>query len=186
MTQLFFVSKQASKTTYKEGKNKGNPIMTRGLTRLGIEAGCLFVACRRNDETRIPKEIAMYCGISERDVNKGIRMLFEIIEDDTIVRDIGTSKVIHFIQRKCDELKINTQYTTMAKTIANNIDRMNIASNHNAYSLAAATILLTADIDGLKYITKKKLSKMFCNLSDAAIEKSYKRIEHLRNVLVMS
>jgi transcription initiation factor TFIIB len=176
--------KRVSGTVHKIGKNKGKPIITRGFNRSGIVAGCLFIACRRNDETRSTKEIAMYFGISERDVNKGIRSLLAILDDDTIIRDIGTSKVIHFIQRKCDELNITTQYTVMAKTIANNIDRMSIASNHTTYSLAAATILLTADINGLKSITKKKLSKTFCGLSDVTIGKTYKQIKHLKSILI--
>lgn len=176
--------KRVSGTVHKQGKNKGKPIITRGFNRSGIVAGCLFIACRRNDETRSTKEIAMYFGISERDVNKGIRSLLTILDDDSIVRDIGTSKVIHFIQRKCDELRIETRYTSMAKTIANNIDRMSIASNHTTYSLAAATILLTAEMNKLKTITKKKLSKVFCGLSDVTIGKTYKQIKNLKDILI--
>ncbi|VBB18375.1 transcription initiation factor IIB [Yasminevirus sp. GU-2018] len=176
--------KRVSGTVHKTGKNKGKPIITRGFNRSGIVAGCLFIACRRNDETRAVKEIAFYFDISERDVNKGIRSLLAILDDDSIVKDIGTSKVIHFIRRKCDELQIKNKYTEIAKTIANNIDKLNIASNHTTYSLAAASILLMADMHGLKSITKKKLSQTFCGLSDVTIGKTYNQIKDLRRILI--
>jgi len=175
--------KRVSGTVHKAGINKGKPIITRGFNRSGIVAGCLFIACRRNDETRAVKEIAFYFDISERDVNKGIRSLLGILDDDNIVKDIGTSKVIHFIQRKCDELHIKNKYTSIAKTIASNIDKLNIASNHTTYSLAAASILLMAMMNGLKTITKKKLSTTFCGLSDVTIGKTYNQIKDLKMIL---
>lgn len=176
--------KRVSGTVHKIGKNKGKPIITRGFNRSGIVAGCLFIACRRNDETRSTKEIAVYFEIDERDVNKGIRSLLDILDDDDIVKDIGTSKVVHFIQRKCDELHIRSQFTKMAMTIANNIDRLSVASNHTTYSLAASSILLMADINGLKSITKKHLSKTFCGLSDVTIGKTFKQIKELKTILI--
>jgi transcription initiation factor TFIIB len=175
--------KRVSGTVHKLGSNKGKPIITRGFNRSGIVAGCLFIACRRGDETRAVKEISYYFDISERDVNKGIRSLLDILDDDNIVKDIGTSKVIHFIQRKCDELHIKNQYTSIAKTIANNIDKLNIASNHTTYSLAAASILLMAVMNGLKSITKKRLSTTFCGLSDVTIGKTYNQIKELKMIL---
>ena len=69
-------------------------------------------------------------------------------------------------------------------TIANNIDRLSIASNHTTYSLAAASILLLADINGLKFITKKQLSKTFCGLSDVTIGKTFKQIKDLSSILI--
>lgn len=176
--------KRVSGTVHKTGKNKGKPIITRGFNRSGIVAGCVFIACRRNDETRSTKEIAMYFEIDERDVNKGIRSLLDILDDDDIVKDIGTSKVVHFIQRKCDELHIKVQYAKMAMTIANNIDRLSVASNHTTYSLAAASILLMADINSLKSITKRRLSQTFCGLSDVTIGKTFKQIKELKEILI--
>ena len=176
--------KRVSGTVHKTGKNKGKTIITRGFNRSGIVAGCLFIACRRNDETRSTKEIAVYFEIDERDVNKGIRSLLDILDDDEIINDIGTSKVVHFIQRKCDELHIKMKYAKIAMTIANNIDRLSTISNHTTYSLAAASILLMADINGLKSITKKKLSKTFCGLSDVTIGKTFKQIKEQKLILI--
>ncbi len=176
--------KRVSGTVHTIGKNKGKPIITRGFNRAGIVAACLFIACRRNEESRSTKEIASYFNIDERDVNKGLRSLLTILNGDNIVKDIGTSKVIHFIRRKCDELQIKTKHADMAVVIAMNIEKLNIASNHTTYSLAAASILLMADINGLKNITKKKLSNAFYNLSDVTIGKTFKQIKDYKSILV--
>lgn len=176
--------KRISGTEHKKGKNIGKPIITRGYNRAGIVAGCLFIACRRNDETRSTKEISSYFNIGERDIHKGIRSLLGILDDDSIVKDIGTSRVIHFIKRKCDELHIKTKHSELAITIARNIERLNIASNHTTFSLAAASILLVAEIVGLKHITKKKLSKAFYRLSDVTIGKTFKQIKDLKSILI--
>ena len=175
--------KRVSSTVHTIGKNKGKPIITRGFNRSGIVAGCLFIACRRNNETRATKEIAVYFEIDERDVNKGIRSLLSILNDDSIVKDIGTSRVSHFIQRKCDDLNIKVKYTNIAMTIAKNIDKLSIISNHTTYSLAAASILLMADLNGLKTITKKRLSKTFCGLSDVTIGKTFNQLIKLKIIL---
>ena len=176
--------KRMSGTKHKTGKNTGKTIITRGFNRSGIVAACLFIACRRNDETRSVKEIAHYFGIAEKDVNKGIRSLLSILDDDDIVNDIGTSKVVHFIRRKCNELSVQNKHAHTAYVIANNIDKLNIGSNHTTYSLAAACILLTADIYHLENITKKRLSTTFCGLSDVTIGKTYNQIKDLGEILV--
>ena len=169
---------------HQSGKNKGKPIITRGFNREGIVASCLFIACRRNNETHSTKEIASYFNIDERDVNKGLRSLLSIMNDDTMVNDIGTSKVAHFIKRKCDEMEIKNSHADVAIIIGNNIDKLNIASNHTTFSLAAASILLMANIYSLKHITKKKLSKTFYNLSDVTIGKTYKQIKDYKSILI--
>lgn len=175
--------KRVSGTNHKSGKNKGKPIITRGFNRAGIVAGCLFIACRRNGETRPTKEIATYFNIDERDVNKGVRSLLTILDDDNIIKDIGTSKIIHFIKRKCDDLQIKSKHAELAITIAKNIEKLNVASNHTTYSLAAASILLMANIKSIQTITKKKLSKAFEDLSEVTIIKTYTQIANLKSIL---
>jgi hypothetical protein len=43
---------------------------------------------------------------------------------------------------------------------------------------------LMADINSLKSITKKRLSKTFCGLSDVTIGKTYKQIKDLKSILM--
>lgn len=172
-----------SRKCHPSGKNIGKPIITRGDNRTGIVGATVFIACRRNGDTRSVKEIAAACKkITERDVNKGLKSLLNILLDDDIIKDTGTSKVTDFIMRKCDELEIRKIYTQHAVNIADNIGKLNIASNHTTYSLAAASILLMAEMHGLHSITRKRLSEVF-GVSDVTIGKSYTQIEKYKDIL---
>jgi transcription initiation factor TFIIIB Brf1 subunit/transcription initiation factor TFIIB len=176
---------KVSSKAHTTGDNVGKPIITRGRNRAGIVAGCLYIACRKNGKyTRSAREIAEYFGVDEADVNKGVSSIQAILKDDQIIRDIGTSHVTDFIKRKCDELRIRNVDADRAVTIGNNIERLGIASNHTTYALAAAAILLMADMNGLGHITKKVLSEYFSKLTDVTIGKTYNQIQHLREILV--
>jgi transcription initiation factor TFIIB len=177
------ICKHVSGTLHLSGKNVGKNIITRGFNRSGIVAACLYVACRRNEETRTSREISNYFMISERDVNKGLRSLLGILENNQIISDIGTSKIAHFIRRKCDEMRIKKRHADVAMMIANNLDRLNVGLNHTTYSLAAACILLMGDTCGLDLITKKAISTAFFELSDVTIAKTFKQLKSIQPIL---
>jgi len=168
---------------HKSGKNKGKVVITRGDNRKGIISAAHFIACRRNRETRSIKEIAGYWGIDEKDVNKGLKSLLNILSDDDIIRDTGTSNIKDFVRRKCDDLQIRKKGAELAMMIAENIERLNIASHHTTYSLAAASILLVTEIMEINGITKKKLSEVF-GVSDVTIGKTYNQIKDKKLILI--
>jgi len=168
---------------HKSGKNEGKMVITRGDNRKGIISAAHFIACRRNRETRSIKEIAGYWGIDEKDVNKGLKSLLNILSDDDIIRDTGTSKIKDFVRRKCDDLHIRKVGAELAIKIAENIERLNIASHHTTYSLAAASILLVTEIMEIEGITKKKLSEIF-GVSDVTIGKTYNQIRDKKSILI--
>lgn len=170
------------KKIHLDGKNRGKPIITRGDNRKGIIGATLLIACTRNGEPRSTKEIALYCGIDEKDINKGLKSLRNILLGDAIIKDTGTSRISDFIQRKCDELQIKNVHANMALTIANNIERLNLASNHTTYSLSAACILLMGELNNVKHITRKKLSEVF-DVSDVTIGKTYMQLEKYKTIL---
>lgn len=172
-----------SSKMHMRGKNKGKPIITRGKNRKGMIASTLFVACRRNGDTRSIKEIASYWGIGERDINKGLKSLLSILIGDDVIHNTGTSKVVDFIRRKCMELGITLAHTDVAIKIATNIDKLNAASNHTTYSLAAASILLTANMHAACNVTRKMLSESF-SVSDVTIGKAYAQIDKYKNILI--
>lgn len=164
------------------GKNKGKYVIMRGINRESIIAASLFFACRRNNVTRSPKEIANLFNLNETDLNKGTKNFIKLKKSDPLEIDMGVTKIEHFIKRKCDQLGIIASYTDIAIKISNNLERLNIISNHTPYSLAAASILLMTDIYKIKHITKKKLASIF-NVSDVTIIKTYKKIYTYKNIL---
>jgi transcription initiation factor TFIIB len=175
--------KLVSDSKHLIGKNKGKFVIMRGTNRESIIAASLFFACRRNNVTRSPKEIANLFELNETDLNKGAKNFIKLKKTDPLEIDMGTSKIEHFIKRKCDKLGIIAVHTEMAIKISKNLEKLNLISNHTPYSLAAASILLMTEINKLKNITKKKLAFIF-NVSDVTIIKTYKKIEAYKNILL--
>jgi transcription initiation factor TFIIB len=174
--------KLANDCKHSEGINENKYIITRGINRVGISSGCMFLACLKNGLTRTSREIATLYGIKDQDMNKGFKTLLRLLKIKNVNLNIGTSKAEHFVKRYCEELKIKNIHIGEAIKIAQNIERLNIASDHTPYSVAAASILLMAENFELKSITKKKIAYEF-GLSDVTIAKTYKEIEHCRHIL---
>ena len=174
--------KMASECRHVSGKNIGKFIITRGVNRISISAACVFFACIRKGMTRTSKEIASFYGIRDMEMNRGCKNLLKLLKHKKTSMKMGTSKPEHFVRRYCDELHIKNVYIEDALKIAKNIEKLNIASDHTPYSLAAASILLMASISKLKSITKKKLANEF-SISEVTISKTYKEIEAYKHVL---
>jgi transcription initiation factor TFIIIB Brf1 subunit/transcription initiation factor TFIIB len=88
-----------------------------------------------------------------------------------------------FVRRYCDNLHMLTVHTDEVMKVSNNIEKLNIATEHNPYSLAAATILLVAEVHKLKNINKKKIAAEF-NISEVTITKAYKKLEEYKNTII--
>ncbi len=174
--------KMASECRHASGKNMGKFIITRGVNRVSISAACVFFACIRKSMTRTSKEIASFYGIKDMEMNRGCKNLLKLLKNKKTSIKMGTSKPEHFVRRYCNELQIKNVYIEDALKIAKNIEKLNIASDHTPYSLAAASILLMASMSKLKSITKKKLANEF-SISEVTISKTYKEIEAYKHVL---
>lgn len=175
--------KMASECRHTSGKNIGKFVITRGINRISISAACVFFACIRKSMTRTSKEIASAYGIKDMEMNRGCKNFLKLLKDKKTSIKMGTSKPEHFVKRYCNELKIKDDYIEHALKIAKNIEKLNIASDHTPYSLAATSILLMASIYNLKAITKKKLANEF-SISEVTISKTYKEIEAYKHILL--
>ena len=91
--------KQTSDVRYTTGKQTGKPIFLRGMTKLSVVAGCLFVACYiHSDDPIIIEEIALFFDISTKNAMRGVRVLFNILKDDDIIKDIDANSVIDYMR----------------------------------------------------------------------------------------
>jgi len=177
--------KLISECKHLEGKNKGRCIITRGINRESIIAATLFISCRKNGIGKSPKEIAKIFSLKETDLNKGVKNFLKLFKTKSYTNDMGTSNTTDFITEKCNKLFLKHEYIEITKEIATNIDKLNIASTHTSYSLAAATILLLGNIYNIKEINKKKLSSIFV-VSDVTITKTYKKIYEFKDIITNS
>jgi transcription initiation factor TFIIB len=176
--------KTANDCKHDTGKNVGKFIITRGKNRRGIIAACVFFACRKNKCTRNPKEIAEMFSLKHTELSKGCKNLFELLRLRRFNLNLGTSRADQFVMRYCNNCvpKIKTEYGNQAVKIASNIERLNIASEHTPFSIAATSVLIMAEINGIKTMTRKLLAKRFM-VSEVTIGKVHKKIEKYKHIL---
>lgn len=173
--------KKASECKHVQGKNNGKTIITRGKNRISISAACLYNACLKKGLTYTPKEISDFYGIKQCEINRGIKNLRKLIDNNTATKN-NLSMPSQFIKRYCNNLQMKTCYSDEAVNVALNVEKLNIASDNNPFSLAATCILLVAEKNKLKSITRKKLAVEFA-ISDVTINKTYKKIEVYKNII---
>lgn len=173
--------KMASECKHTSGKNNGKTVITRGKNRISISAACLYSACLKKGKTYTPKEIADFYSIKQCEINKGIKNLRKLIDVNIMTKN-NISLPSQFIKRYCDNLQMKNCYADEAINVASNIEKLNIASDNNPFSLAATCILLVAENNKLKNITRKKLASEF-DISDVTINKTYKKIEVYKDII---
>jgi transcription initiation factor TFIIB len=174
--------KKVSESVHSKGKRKGKNIIMRCINRRSMIAACLFYACKLQNETRSPKEIADIYELEIKSVNRGCRNFCEIIDSNTLFYQIKSSQSVDFIERFGKKLNINIDYIIIAKNIAINIHKLDIASTHEPPSVAAGCIVLVSNIYNIE-ISKKEISDIF-DISDVTISKTYRKIYPYHNILL--
>lgn len=167
----------------KNPKNSEKHVIIRGINRLGIIAACVFNGAIMQNMPRSPKEISEIFGIPEKQVTKGCRKLKELLPSDNILCELKSSQTYDFISRKefSKQLNLNERHLRLAKTMSNNIKKLNIATDHQPPSIAAGSILLLSEILELN-LSKKLISKIF-GISQVTIIKIYKKIKNYKNII---
>ena len=171
-----------SKVTNELDSSKS--IIIRGLNRKSIIAACVFNGSNLQGNPRTPSEIGVIFGISAKQVTKGNRKFRDIMIREKIINSVKSSQSDEFINRKeyTKMLKLNEMQIKVAKTIARNIKKLDLASNHQPASVAASSIMLMATIFKLN-ISKKMISEVY-HISQVTIIKAYRIIYNWRKILI--
>jgi DNA-binding transcriptional regulator YhcF (GntR family) len=88
-----------------------------------------------------------------------------------------------YVRKYCTEMNIKTEYMNQAIKIAQNIDKLNIITEHTQFSIAATSVLIMAELNSITNMTKKSLKTMF-GVSNVTISKAYKKLEQLKHILI--
>jgi transcription initiation factor TFIIIB Brf1 subunit/transcription initiation factor TFIIB len=173
---------KAKNSRYKEGPNTGKFIITRGKNNKGIMTGSVCISCKKNKIPYNPKEIGEFFGLSIKEFNNGTKTTSTLLKDSNL--DINYSAINSelYIKKYCEKNNIRDEFTNEAIKIAKNINRLNIATEHNQFSIAATSVLIMAENNDITNMTKKKLRLMF-GVSEVTISKTYKKIEKIKNIL---
>jgi transcription initiation factor TFIIIB Brf1 subunit/transcription initiation factor TFIIB len=173
--------KKITDTVHNKGIRKGKNIIMRCKKRLSMIAACLFHACKFQEETRSPKEIAYIYNLEIKYVNRGCRKFCDIIDSNTLFNQIKSSQPSDFIERYSKILNIDKKYIDIAINVTKNIHKLDIASKHEPPSIAAGCILLVAQYYNISLL-KKDISCIF-KISEVTISKTYRIIHPYYNII---
>ena len=173
-----------SMVKHLNGENEGKNIIIRGLNRKSIISACLLNGANLQGKPMTPKEVAEIFGITEKQVTKGNRKFRDMMTNQTIVNNIKSSQSDEYIDRKetLKNLKLDERQIMLAKKIARNVKKLDIASDHQPASLAAGSVLLMASIFNLN-LSKKVISETF-KISQVTIVKTFRKIYDYRKILI--
>ena len=156
-------------------------IITRGSNRKSLIAACVFFACRKNDKTRSPKEIARIFNLKFTEITKGCKLFLKFAKIQNIDLNFIFIKPEHFIKRFCESMKIKQEYADQAIKIVINVQKICIAEMHTPISIASGAIYLMSEINNSN-ITKEEIADKF-NISQVTVSKSFRKIEKFKHIL---
>jgi len=174
--------KNISEIKYKEGNNTGKPIILRGLNRCGLIAACAFYGAKLQGSPRSIKEIAKIFDLKITQVTKGCRKFLELVNYQNLPFNTSSSHAHDFIERFAYRLNFEKNHIDLSNKITLNLYKLDIASDHQPTSLAAASLLLVSTIYNLN-IPKKNISEIF-GISEATVLKAYKKIYQYKKIIV--
>ena len=168
--------KKINDCKHDKGKNKGKNIIMRCINRRSMIAACVFYASKLQKEPRSPKEIADIYDLEIKNLNKGCKNFLELIDFTNIFHDIKSDQAADFIDRFGKKLNIEKKYIDIARDMAINIHKLNIASRHEPTSVAAGCFYLLSKMYKLD-LTKKQISDVF-GISEVTILKTDRKIQN--------
>lgn len=164
---------------HTNGKNEGKKIIFRGKNRLSIIAACINSGAK-NYQPINTKELARMFSLDVKQVSKGIRLFLELMKNDEVVKNLETSNPASFINVYCMK-KLPKEYKEIAVQLAENVAKLDLASNHQPNSIAAACILLLVKHCNLT-ISKKDIIQEF-KISEPTLNKTFDKLDKMKKVL---
>jgi transcription initiation factor TFIIB len=173
----------AKNCKHQEGDNEGKHIITRGKNNKGIQGGCIWISCKKTNTAVSAKNIAEQFDLSLKELNKGIKCLKKLLEIKNMNVQLNVMGSEHYVRKYCTEMNIKEDYMNQAIKIAKNIDKLNVITEHTQFSIAATSILIMAELNSIKNLSKKTLREMF-GVSNVTISKTYKKLEKIKHILI--
>ena len=174
--------KKITDIKHNNGNNEGKNIIIRGMNRKSIIAACVYYGADKQGFPYGPKDIAEIFDLKLTQITKGIRHLETMLQNDPIIKNMSCPEPSKFVKSYYNKLKIKQDYVPIAIKIANNIVKLDLASNHQPICIAAGSILLMCKMHNLS-ITKKEIADVF-SISEVTINKIYNKIKDIGEILI--
>ena len=140
-------------------QKKSSDSVSRGMNRHHIAAASIYFACKRNGNSRSPKEIANIFDIDIPKMSKYCKKFKDILIKKKFEIDINTADIEQFVQRYCTTLNIVKLYAKEAIALSLDENILKLSSEHTPPSMAAAIISHVIKQNNLK-ISQSQLSDM--------------------------
>jgi transcription initiation factor TFIIIB Brf1 subunit/transcription initiation factor TFIIB len=122
----------------------------RGLNKWGLIAAITLYACKKRKIPRLPDEIAEIYDLNISDVTDGCKTFTELMQLKGIKYEMINSTPEEYLIRLAPELGMHGSFIELAVRIARNVRIIGVAAEHTPPSIAAASILLTAQLKKIK------------------------------------
>jgi transcription initiation factor TFIIB len=128
--------------------------LIRGRSIEGVVSGCLYAACRLNDNPRSLSEIEMVSRVDEEEIGKSYRYI-----KSELGLKIPVSDPKQYVPRFCSKLDLSTDVENTANEIIDKSIDAGLLSGKSPTGFAAAAIYLASTIENEKR-TQEEVAKV--------------------------
>jgi transcription initiation factor TFIIB len=163
--------------------------MFRGLNRDGIKAASIYISCRLNGCPRTAHEISEIFNLDKTSATTGCSTAVNILNnidrghsDSTNNVELCNTSPSAFIERYCSRLNMNTELVMLAKFVTSKVEANQIILDNTPHAIAAGIVYFVSQNCNMN-LSKTEI-KQICGVSEVTINKCFKKLENMRNVLI--
>lgn len=160
--------------------------ISRGSTRKGLIASCVYMACKKLSVPRSAKEIADIFTIDITIMTNGCKNFIEIWnmknKNQTGNIVLNACQSDDFINRFCSNLNLSSEILKLSSSISEKAEQYSLVSENTPPSIAAGSIYLACKFYDMN-ISKKDISDV-CKISEVTISKCYKKLLKFKEYLI--
>jgi transcription initiation factor TFIIB len=160
----------------------------KGKGQDAVIAGCIFIACRQNNQQRSFKEIYNMTNVSKKDVGRTFKVLESFLQreqketgaktsgngalDPATFQAGGTTSAENLMPRACAKLNLEPFVSLVAEECARVVTEQGVAAGRSPLSIAGACLYLVSHLMGHPR-TPKEIGAAV-EVSDGTIRTAYK------------
>lgn len=169
--------KRVSESRHSDGKNVGKYVIIRGTNRRAIMAASVYYGAKLQRQPRCPKEMATLFELEMSQMTRGCKRFLAMVDLSSLVKNTEKNEAYDYVHNLCHRLNLDTKFKEKSLEVIANIQKLQLATNHQPPAVAASTILLVMELFGEKPTkhARTELSSMY-KVSEVTINKTYKEL----------
>ena len=193
--QLTNIVSDTAKHLYKDAEESR---LFKGKSQEALIAGCVFLACRRNQVPRSFREVMELTKVSKKEIGRTFKVLEQflmnrdkeakqkvsMIGGQVAARDnyqaTNTAAPHELCERYCDALQMDRAATNVAVALATRMTQAGILAGRSPLSSVAACIYMAGHLMG--QVKSAKDIQMVAHVSDSTIRHAYKLLLSLIHI----